>query len=116
MPKKGTTNLNLKKVIDDLKKSKTPLWKRVAKDLSKARRQRISVNLSRINRNSKEGDTIVVPGKVLGDGELKHKLTIAAYWFSSKAENKIKEAGSKAILIPELFRNNPKGKGVKLLG
>ena len=37
--------------------------------------------------------------KVLGNGKLEHKLTIQANKFSKSAEEKIKEAGSKAEVI-----------------
>ncbi|MDP7115849.1 MAG: 50S ribosomal protein L18e, partial [Candidatus Woesearchaeota archaeon] len=72
----GATNDGMKTLIVELLKKastdKIPLWKRVASDLSKPTRQRRIVNLSRINRFTKENETIVVPGKVLGDGLLDH--------------------------------------------
>ncbi len=102
----GPTNEHLVKLIRDLSKSEKPLWRRIAKDLSKPTRQRREVNLSRINRYSKEGDIIIVPGKVLGGGELNHKVTISAWSFSSSALEKIKRAGAKAISIREAFEKN----------
>ncbi|UCD04153.1 MAG: 50S ribosomal protein L18e [Candidatus Woesearchaeota archaeon] len=114
--KTKATNPILKKLIQDLikqsNKNKAPVWKRVAKDLSKPARQRRSVNLARINKYSKANDTIIVPGKVLGTGELDHKVTVAAFDFSEAAKKKI----DNAISIQELMKKNPKGSKVKLIG
>jgi large subunit ribosomal protein L15 len=38
--------------------------------------------------------------KVLGDGELKHPLTISAHHFSKSALEKIAKAGGKAEVLP----------------
>ena len=64
---------------------------------------------------SKEGEFIVVPGKILSQGDLNKKVTVAAYRFSEKAKEKINKLG-KAILIQQLMKDNPKGKKVRILG
>lgn len=116
----GPTNQNLRNLIKDLKRLSSEqnikLWKRIVLDLEKPTRQRRVVNLSRISRYTKENDTIIVPGKVLGSGLLNHKLTIAAYSFSQGALQKINKANAKAISIKELMKENIKGKGVKIIG
>ncbi len=85
----GPTNIHLKELIIELKKNSishnSNLWKRIAKELSKPTRVRRIVNLSRINRHTKENENIIVPGKVLASGDLDHKLTIAAWQFSEQA-------------------------------
>lgn len=120
MKRTGPTNENLNQLIDSLKNeyysNKTGLWLRVARELEKPTRKRRSVNLGRINRNTKENEIIVVPGKVLGSGELNHKITIAAYSFSESAKNMIEKLKGKCITIQELLKQNPKGKDVKILG
>jgi large subunit ribosomal protein L15 len=40
-----------------------------------------------------------LPVKVLGDGELKKKLSVSAHAFSKSAKEKIEKAGGKAVLI-----------------
>ena len=114
------TNLNLRNLITDLKRLSSEqnikLWKRIAQDLEKPTRQRRAVNLSRINRFTKENETIIVPGKVLGSGALAHKLTIAAYSFSSGALEKINKVNAKAIHINELMKESIKGKKVRIIG
>ena len=109
----GPTNENLKSLINTLSKDAKPFWKRIAKDLLKPTRIRRVVNLKKINQHTKSGETIVVPGKVLGIGDLNHKLTIAAYQFSDSALKKIKESKSEALSIKEL---HDKGKIGRIIG
>ncbi len=45
-----------------------------------------------------------VPVKVLGDGEMKTKLEVAAHAFSKTATEKIERAGGKAIIISTLSK------------
>ena len=61
-------------------------------------------------------ETALIPGKVLSSGDLTKKLTIAAWTFSDKAEEKIKKAGGKSISIEDLMKNNPDGKNIRILG
>ena len=114
--KRGTTNLQLRKTIDLLRKQKKAMWKRIADDLSRPARQRRAVNIFRINRYSQKGEIIAVPGKVLGDGVLNHNITIAALSFSKDAKSKIEKAGGKVMSISELASKHPDAKGVKILG
>jgi large subunit ribosomal protein L18e len=115
----GPTNPELAKLISDLyeksEEHSSPLWKRLAEDLSKSTRQRRIVNLYKINKFSKENETVVVPGKVLSVGEIDHKVTVAAFSFSGSALDKINKLG-KAITISELIKNSPKGKNIRILG
>jgi large subunit ribosomal protein L18e len=114
--KSKTTNPNLQKLISSLRKTKKDIWKRVASDLQQSRRIRRTVNLSRISRYTKDGETAVIPGKVLGDGALGKKLDIAAFQFSQSAVEKIKAAGGTTLTIQELLQKNPDAKGVRIIG
>ena len=113
----GPTNVALQALIEQLKSKsrEVALWKRVAKDLEKPSRQRRTVNLYKINKVVKDGETVVVPGKVLSIGELDKKVTIAAFQYSGSAKEKIAAKGS-AMTIKELFEKNPTGKGVRIIG
>jgi len=105
-------------MISELKKAavknEANIWRRVAEILEKPSRQRVRVNLSRINRYTKEGDIVIVPGKVLGSGTLDHSVTVAAWNFSENAYKKISKIG-KVITIKKLLEENPKGSGVKII-
>ena len=91
------------------------LWKRIANDLEKPSRQRRSVNIYKINQFAKDGETVVVPGKVLSVGQLTKKLNVAAFTFSKEAEQKINKVG-KTLTVKQLLDENPKGKKVRILG
>jgi large subunit ribosomal protein L18e len=109
----GPSNYYIRKLIRDLWKTKIKIWKKISKKLSGPRRNRVIANLYRINKKTKKNDIIVIPGKVLGTGELDHNLTIACLEYSKSAKKKIESSGSKLLTIEELLEQNPKGSGVK---
>ena len=98
------------------KKSKAKIWKDIAMRLDKPASRRTEINLWKIDKLCKDGDVVLVPGKVLGYGDLNHKITIAALSFSQSAVKKIDEAKGKMLTIQELIKSNPKGSKVKILG
>ncbi|MGA3288833.1 MAG: 50S ribosomal protein L18e [Candidatus Bathyarchaeia archaeon] len=114
-----TTNPELIQLIRLLKKEsrekQAGIWLDVADHLAKTRSQRISVNLSRINRNTKRSDVVVVPGKLLGSGSINHAVTVASFGVSKKAKAKLVAAKAKYLSIPELLEKNPKGANVKII-
>jgi large subunit ribosomal protein L18e len=95
-------------------KTKRRIWRKVSKKLSGARMDRVEANLYRINKKTKENDVIVVPGKVLGVGDIDHKITIACLDCSKAARKKIETSGSKLLSIEDLLEQNPEGKNVKV--
>lgn len=112
MPRRtGPTDPNVKDLINQLKKlsseTKIALWKTVAEKLENSRRQRTSVNLSKINRNTKEGDIVIIPGTVLSSGDLEHTVTIAALKASEMATEKIKNSKSTFLSIKEFMGSKP---------
>ncbi len=117
MPRTGPTNYQLRLLLNDLqgKARESRLWRRVMEDLQKPSRQRRTVNVYKIEKYAEEGETVVVPGKVLSVGELKKNVAVAAFTFSEEARRKINAAG-KALTIKELLDKNPQGKGVRILG
>ena len=102
------TNPSLKALIILLKKQKTPFWLTIAKELSKPKRKQIKVNLFKINKIAKPKDTLIIPGKVLSQGNLDKQIKIAAFSFSLNAIKKIKIAGCKIIKIEDLVKNPEK--------
>ena len=114
------TDKNLVNLIKEIKehaaKENSGFWKRIAKELSNSTRRRRSVNIAKINQYTKEGEMVIVPGKVLGSGILDHKLTIYAYQFSEGAIEKINKTGAKAAFINEVIKESPKGKKIRIMG
>jgi len=107
------TNKELVKTIIAAKKNKE--WLKVAEILSGPRRKRININLKEINKNVKEGEIIVVPGKVLSQGELNKKIKIIAWDFSEKAKEKLLKSKSEILDIIKEIKKNPMAKKVKIL-
>ncbi len=98
-------------LIQEAKKQQTPFWERVAKDLAKSGTRRREVNLSHLSRVSEEGEVIVVPGKVLGSGEMTHKATVVAFSFSESAKKKLRASQCDSMSLDEFLKKNPKGSG-----
>jgi large subunit ribosomal protein L18e len=113
--KKTKDNQVLLSLIEGLMRSKKPIWRKVAYELSKPRRQKVEVNLSKLDDYAADDATIIVPGKVLGAGAISKKLTVAAFSFSSKARELIGAAGGKAVTIESVQKANPEGRGVMIL-
>jgi large subunit ribosomal protein L18e len=118
--KPKTTNPELIELIRFLKKqskeNKVEIWRDIAERLAKPRRKRVAVNLSRLNRHTHKSETVVVPGKVLGTGDISHPITVTAFAFSEKAKVKMKAAKGKFLSFPELIKKNPKGSNVRIIG
>ncbi len=115
----GPTNIIIRRTIRMLRKYarqyRAPIWRYVAELLERPRRLRIVVNVSKINRYTREGETVVVPGKVLGAGEIDHPVTVAAIAFSKQAVEKIKAAGGRVLHILQLLEENPRGSRVRII-
>ncbi len=114
------SNAELVELIEELKKTsyehKAKIWKNVAVKLEKPLRNRPEVNLDRIERNAKKNEIILVPGKVLGSGEINKSLTVAAFSFSGNAEKKITDAKGTTVTIREIMEKNPKGNNIRIMG
>ncbi|MHA1379052.1 MAG: 50S ribosomal protein L18e [Candidatus Helarchaeota archaeon] len=110
-----TPNPEKQELLKNLWNSKRRVWRAIARNLAKRRKDQITVNLGKINKFGKENGTIVVPGKVLSLGDLDKKLIIAAYSFSNVCIEKVKKAKGECITIQELMKRNPEGKNVKII-
>ena len=114
------TNQVVIHMAKDLKKASTkndaPIWAKLAEYALKPSAARRDLNLNRIDQLTKENDIVVFPGKVLGTGNISHKITLFSFSISNSAANKIIESGGKLISHSELIEQNPTGKGVVLLG
>ena len=115
----GPTNPELKKLISELRekgyKENIKFLISIAKQLEKPARIRAAVNVGKINRYAKKGETVIVPGKVLGCGDLTKKINVSAFKFSRRAREKIKSVGGSCLSIRELVKKNPKGRKVRIM-
>lgn len=107
-------------LISDLKRwsreNEAPIWRDIACRLERPGRVWAEVNLSRIALYVNKGETIIVPGKLLGAGDLAFPVTVATVRASKQAKDKITAAGGSVLTIPELVKKNPKGTGVRIMG
>ena len=114
------TNQVVIRMARDLKKASVkndaPIWAKLAEYALKPSIARRDINLNKISQLTKENDTIVFPGKVLGTGNVSHKITLCSFSISNSAVDKIIDNGGKLISFSDLIKQNPTGKGVVLLG
>jgi len=121
MKRTGPTKEKTKKLVAMLEKAgrkgKSAIWIELAARISKPRRKRPDINLWKIEKLAKvfEGKNLVVPGKVLGFGEIGQKASVAALEFSGLAEEKIKKAGGKAMLLEEAVEKGIKPKDMVIV-
>ena len=113
-------NQSMKELIENINRlgyeHDSGVWKAVARNLNRPTRNRYEVSLSRLDKNTKSKETVVVPGAVLGPGEINKPVTVAALKFSKDAREKIEKAGGSCIGIEELMEKNPKGHKVRIMG
>ena len=99
------------------KKNEAPIWSKLAdlalKSSSSSKR---TVNLTRINKITKENDVLFVPGKILGTGNLSHKITLSSFSISTTARNKIIKSGGNVMAYSDMIKKFPTGKGVIIFG
>jgi len=116
----GPSNANLQQLIVDLKtkaiNDNVNLWKKVALELEKPTRNKRIVNLSRLNRFTKESEIVIVPGKLLGSGSIDHNVTIAAFAFSEGAIEKLKAKNCKVLSIEDLMVSKTEPKDIRIIG
>lgn len=97
-------------------KNDAPIWSKLAKLALKTTVSRRVVNLNKIDEVTKDNAVIVVPGKVLGTGNVSHKITLSSFSISNTAAKKIIESGGSIISFSEMIKKFPTGKGVVIIG
>lgn len=98
-----------------IKAKKNEKWKPVAEILSGPRKNWINKNLFEINENAGDNNKIVVPGKVLSEGDVEKKLKVIAVKFSEKAKEKLLNSGCEISTIDEEIKSNPEGKDIEII-
>jgi large subunit ribosomal protein L18e len=98
------------------KTNKAPIWRALEEELAGPRANRREINVRRLAEITKADEVVVVPGKVLGTGNLGHKLTVCAFSISETAAKKIVDSGGKVMAFDDLINNHPDGKGVRIIG
>lgn len=119
MKSKNQIEIQLKKKNDPILvetiilAKKNPAWIDVASVLTGSRRKRKNINLSEISNS--EGKIVVVPGKVLSQGDISKKIKVVALSFSEKAKEKLLKAGCETVLLKDEIKKNKEAKDVTIL-
>jgi large subunit ribosomal protein L18e len=98
------------------KKNNAPIWERLAELALKPTRAKRTLNLGQIDKFVSDNDIVIIPGKVLGTGNLSHKISLCSFSISATSAKKITQSGGKILDITDIIKNNPTGKGVKIIG
>jgi len=95
MAKKLETAMLVASLKKAARKTKKPIWFDLASRLESPRRNKITVNMGKISiaASKNKGKTLVVPGKILSEGELAEEAIIVAVSASQAAKAKIKAKG-----------------------
>ncbi len=114
------TNPALMGLISDLKaagrENEAPVWRDIALRLERPSRNWAQVNISKIAAYARDGENIIVPGKLLGSGDLEKATTVVCYNASASAKAKIAAAGGKVLTLKEGISQFPKGEKCRILG
>ena len=96
--------------------NEAPLWRDIASRLEKPSRNWAQVNVSKLDDHLGAGENAVIPGKLLGDGEVSKAYTVIAFSASASAKAKITAKGGKVLTFPEAIKAFPKGQNCRILG
>ncbi len=107
------TNTELVETILAAKKKEA--WKPVAEILSFPRRKRMNLNLQEINEKTKDGEHVIIAGKILSQGELNKKIKITAMSISEKAKEKLLKSKIEINDMLDEIKKNPSAKGIRIL-
>jgi len=94
---------------------KTPAWLKLAKLLSQSTKKQSSVNLGEIDKQTSMGDSVLVPGRVLGVGEITKKIRICSFGISKEALERLSKTKSEWVYILDEIKKNPRADGLKII-
>ncbi len=107
-------------LINDLanagRDNEAPIWRDVALRLAKPSRNWAQVNVSKVDEHVRDGENALIPGKLLGAGDIGRAVTVVCYNASSTARAKIEAAGGKVLTMSEGANAFPKGEKCRILG
>ena len=107
------TNQELVETIEQ--STKNANWMPIAKILSGPVSNYSKINLFQIEKNTNSGDIVIIPGKVLSQGQLTKKIKICALSISEQAREKIKDSKSEFSLLLKEIKDNPKAEAINLI-
>ena len=113
------TSLEISETIETLlrvsRESNFKLWRDIARRLSGGSRRYATINVGKLSSLSKEGEILIVPGSVLGEGKLDKKVVIAGLRATRSALEKITASGSTFKSLKDLASENPKPANARIM-
>jgi large subunit ribosomal protein L18e len=109
--------LETRKLVASLEKKsrqdKKAFWKDLAQRIQKPTRHNITTNLTKLDTiaKSNKDKILVVPGKILSDGEITEKVTIIGVSASEKAIQKISQKGE-FMFLKDFIEKGEAGKTI----
>jgi large subunit ribosomal protein L18e len=94
---------------------KNEKWMNIGKIISGPRRKRICMNLNEIDKEAKTGEIVLIPGKVLSQGDITKKIKIIAFNFSESAKEKLDKDKIEFKTMIEEIKLNPKAEKIRVL-
>ena len=111
------TKVNTLKILKKASKNNdAPIWAKIADYIQKSRSNQRIVNLKKISEITEDGNAVIITGKVLGTGNISHKVSLSSFSISNSAARKIKESGGEVLDFSKMIEKFPTGKGVKIIG
>ncbi|MBD3253014.1 hypothetical protein GF386_04740 [Candidatus Pacearchaeota archaeon] len=110
--RKRTLKKRNPEIVETIKLAKENKLLELAKKLSSPKSNYKNINLDELNKT--EGNKILVIGKVLGQGDIERKITVAALSFSKQAQEKLKNSKCEIKTIKQEIKDS-KLKGVKII-
>ena len=80
------------------------LWKRVYSLSAVPARNRRSVNLYKLEKNTIEGDNVIIPGKLLSEGKITHKLNVCAIEYSAATLKSLSSSNCKVLSLDDMLK------------
>lgn len=117
---KGTRKENpaLVALISDLRnagrENEAPIWRDIASRLERPSRNWAQVNISKLDL-VQDGENAVVPGKLLGSGDVSRAVTVVAWKASASAVEKVSKAGGTVLTLEEGVKQFPKGEKCRIV-
>ncbi len=105
-----------KELKEASKKNDAAIWKKLRSFILKPSSSRRIVNLTKIDKITKDNDVLFVPGKVLGTGNISHNISLCSFSISRTATKKIIQSGGKIMKLSDIIEKYPTGKGVTIIG
>jgi large subunit ribosomal protein L18e len=92
------------------------IWADLERRILSGEASRTIVNISRLAKHTERGDYVVIPGKLLGVGQIRHRVTVGALGYSQSALSKLKQAKCRPLPLSQFVKKYSKKEGVKIIG